>query len=115
MTTDTQAASPDDSPDLLTAEPERLPTSGESAADQAAFVMYIRAHRIFQVRAFISQIGVNSAVLVSLTEVDGGLVPFIGSASMKVYNVAPRQGFVDIRGEIDWDDDLLVRVTMFVA
>jgi hypothetical protein len=52
---------------------------------------------------------------VSLTEVDRGDAsgrPFIGAATMKVYNVAPGNGFVDVRGEIDWDDDLNIRVNI---
>ena len=34
---------------------------------------------------------------------------------MKVYNVVPREGAVDIRGEIDSDDDLNVRVSILIA
>jgi hypothetical protein len=56
-------------------------------------------------------------VMVSLTEVfpnglGGALdVPGIGAATMKVYNVASRDdGNVDVRGEVDWDVDIPIRV-----
>ena len=73
----------------------------------------IRAHRIFT-RAFNFP-GANSGsfALASLSEI-GVFGPFIGDATMKVYNVSPAQDVVHVRGEIDWDSDLDIRVTIFV-
>jgi len=53
--------------------------------------------------------------MVSLTELDSDGNPFIGDATMKVYNVAPGDGVVFIRGEIDWDEDLNIRANIFIA
>lgn len=80
----------------------------------------IRAHRIFTRRFPISGLNRHYTVFVSLTEVSqnsaGVLdIPGIGGATMKLYNVAPRYGgHVDVRGEIDWDSDLNIRVSFFV-
>ena len=57
----------------------------------------------------------NSVVMASLTELDGNGNPFMGVASMKVYNVVPSRNHVDIRGEIDWDNDLNIRATLLIA
>jgi hypothetical protein len=80
----------------------------------------IRAHRIFTRRFNIAGVHHRSTVFVTLTEVgqgsDGSLEwPFIGNATMKLYNVAPRDGGqVDVRGEIDWDSDLNIKVSFVV-
>lgn len=81
----------------------------------------IRAHRIFT-RVFPFT-GANrfSRAVASLSEIGrtsqaGGLdFPFIGDATMKVYNVSPGQDVVWVRGEIDWDSDLDILVSIFVA
>lgn len=84
------------------------------------FHRVIQAHRIFTRRFDVSGVRRNSTVFVTLTEVSlsaGGAldVPFIGDATMKLYNVAPLDGGqVDVRGEIDWDSDLNIRVSFFV-
>ena len=81
----------------------------------------IRAHRIFT-KPF-QFIGANSLsrAVASLSEIgrtshSGPLDnPFIGDATMKVYNVSPGRDVVWVRGEIDWDSDLDILVTIFVA
>ena len=77
-----------------------------------------RAHRIFTRGVEFTLPGAltpNSIVMVSLTEVDSNGNPFIGAATMKIYNVAPGFGFVNFRGEIDWDNDLDIRANIFIA
>jgi hypothetical protein len=74
------------------------------------------AHRIFDVAHELrGAITPSSVVMVSLTEVDSRGNPFIGAATMKVYNVAPGNGVVRFRVEIDWDRDLNVRANIFIA
>jgi hypothetical protein len=80
----------------------------------------IEFHRrgIFEVTFSTSLSGAitpNSVVMASVTEIDSNRSPFLGNATMKVYNVVPREGAVDIRGEIDSDDDLNVRVSILIA
>jgi hypothetical protein len=87
---------------------ETTPIQSDARKSQAS--SFILAHRIFTLRFAVPGVNRSTAVAVSLTEVSGDQ-PFIGDATMKVYNVAPRDGGeVDVRGEIDWDTDLLVRV-----
>jgi hypothetical protein len=75
-------------------------------------------HRIFTDRYTVAGVNRFSTVMVSLTEVfagsDGALDnPFIGGATMKVYNVSPHDdGTVEVRGEVDWDSDLNIRVSL---
>jgi len=57
-------------------------------------------------------IGVHKPVQASLTEVDGNRNPFVGSAAMSVYNVAPRQGGVTVRVNVDWPHDLNLRLNL---
>ena len=70
-----------------------------------------RAHRIFTKDLVFPEVNDGSSVLASLTEL-GIADPFIGDATMKVYNVAADNGVVHLRGEIDWDDDLDIRATV---
>ena len=94
----------------------------ESVTASAGFFGFIRAHRIFT-RRFTGLTGVTrgSIVCVSLTEMkrtspSGPLdLPHMGDASMKVYNVAPENGSVFVRGEVDWDSDLDIRVSFLVS
>ena len=42
-------------------------------------------------------------------------MPFVAGATMKVYNVAPQDsGVVVVRGEVDWNTDLNVRVSVII-
>ena len=76
-----------------------------------------KAHRIFN-HAVEAPVNRDSRVVASLTEValDGaGPRPHLGDATMKVYNVAPQDnGTVLVRGEVDWDDDLDIRVSLII-
>ena len=73
------------------------------------------AHRIFTRRFSVAGVAFNSAVAVSLTEVSG-IFPFVGAATMKVYNVAPNNAQeVIVRGEVDWDVDINIRASFVVG
>jgi hypothetical protein len=78
----------------------------------------VRAHRIFQTEVRVSGANRHSTAVAALTEVapdSGGDVPFVAGATMKVYNVAPQDsGVVVVRGEVDWDTDLNVRVSVII-
>ena len=77
-----------------------------------------RAHRIFNIGQEFNVPGAltpQSVVMVSLTELDSSGNPILGDATMKVYNVVPRDGVVLIRGEVDWDSDLTIRANIFIA
>jgi hypothetical protein len=81
----------------------------------------VRRHRIFNDEVPALGVRPDSLVVASLTEMTrsnpaGPLdTPWAGAASMKVYTVVPRMDRVLVRGEIDWDDDLDVRITVLVA
>jgi hypothetical protein len=95
---------------------EPLPRSGDIRPFSQAFNYTIQVHRIWQKRFGFPGMAPGNAAFVSLTEYDFNTGnPFIGVASMKVYNVAPGDGFVDVRGEIDDDNDLNIRVSIFQA
>jgi hypothetical protein len=124
MTTDSQASTTGESSvDLPAVDVEE--GGGARALDGGASLVgplfaVIRAHRIFTRRFNIAAVNRRSTVLVTLTEVVQGSsgvldIPVIGNATMKLYNVAPRDGGqVDVRGEVDWDDDLNIRVSFVV-
>jgi hypothetical protein len=74
---------------------------------------FIRVHRIFNTDVEAPGIRPNGHAVASLTEIKPPDAPFLGGASMKVYNVAPGIDRVFVRGEVDWDDDLDIRVTVW--
>jgi hypothetical protein len=86
----------------------------------SAWFAVIRAHWNFQ-----QQINIpcnhNSVVMASITEVfpnpaTGQIdLPGIGAAHMFVRSVAPQDGKVFVNGYIDWDGDLNIRISLFVA
>jgi hypothetical protein len=89
----------------------------------AHFQASIPAHRIFTTRVSAPvSIGVvpTSIVMVSLTEMGRSnptlpLHPIMGDATMKVYNVVPETNAVIVRGEVDWDTDLEIQITIAVV
>ncbi|MEV0261093.1 hypothetical protein AB0I49_07070 [Streptomyces sp. NPDC050617] len=85
------------------------------AAASGAWYAFFRAHRIFNQRINIPVVP-GSLLWVSLTEcVPGSNTPFLGSATMHTYNVVPFDGYMMLRGEIDWDDDLLIRASIYIG
>ena len=63
----------------------------------------------------------NHVVMASITELfpnpASGLLdlPGIGAAHMSIRSVAPQNGIIFVNGYIDWDRDLDVRISLFVA
>ncbi|HEX2317292.1 MAG TPA: hypothetical protein VHJ17_26325 [Thermomonospora sp.] len=55
----------------------------------------------------------STRVTASIVEVDGGNVPFIGSARLTIHNVQPYQGGVRVWVNIEWSSNLRVRVSYF--
>ncbi|MEU3958292.1 hypothetical protein AB0F42_00360 [Streptomyces buecherae] len=88
-----------------------LPAATIVSARSALF----RAHGVFTERFGNLGNDRESKVFASLTEV-GNEGPFIGAANMKVFNISPvSQGLVDIRGEVEWPEDLDVFVSFLVV
>jgi hypothetical protein len=83
-----------------------------------SFNATFRAHRTFNIGREFHVPGAltpDSVVMVSLTELDSSGNPILGDATMKVYNVVPKDEVVLIRGEVDWDTDLTIRANIFIA
>ncbi len=84
----------------------------------AIFRFINRAHRIFTFTENTPGVRPNSVVMVSLTEMrrstEAGPIdtPFLGDATMKVYNVVPGTDRVTIHGEIDWGSDLDFQISV---
>ncbi|WBO69058.1 hypothetical protein [Streptomyces camelliae] len=77
---------------------------------------YGRNHRLFNDSFTVD--GVNSAtqVIASLTEVDAQRNPINGGATLHLYDVTPHDnGTVEVRAEIDWDEDLDIRFDFLCA
>ncbi|MFF1379286.1 hypothetical protein [Streptomyces sp. NPDC058308] len=99
---------------VITVEAERAPDEAASAAASGAWWAFITAHRIFNRQINIPGTVPGNLVFASLTECAvGSNTPFLGAATMHTYNVVPGDGHVLIRGEVDWDDDLLIRVSLY--
>lgn len=101
-----------DGPDI---ETESAEVSARDVSAQAfARVATIRSHGTFVRRFLIPNMTPASTLCVSITELDGAGNPFVGSAVMRVDNVAPDNGGVTIRAEVGWSVDLTVRLNFFV-
>ncbi|QFQ97610.1 hypothetical protein F9278_16830 [Streptomyces phaeolivaceus] len=97
---------------VITVDAERAGDAVELAAS-GAWWAFFRAHRIFNLRVNIPGAVPGNLLWASLTEcTPGSNIPQLGSATTHTYNVVPQDGFVLIRGEIDWDEDLLIRVSL---
>ena len=104
-----------DTPTIAT---ERTPTVATDLGPRSAgFISHpFPAHRIFTYLFGVAGVDSKSAVAVSLTEVDGNQFPFLGEATMKVYNVIPDNAQeVVVRGEVDWDEDINIRASFVVG
>ena len=61
-------------------------------------------------------VNAGSQVAVSVCERDTNSVPFLGSARMSVANVVPRNdGSVDVRWQVDWPQQLPVRLNFIIV
>ncbi|MEE1801845.1 hypothetical protein ACIQVO_14580 [Streptomyces sp. NPDC101062] len=99
---------------VITVNASRAPDVASAAAATGAWWAFFTAHRIFNLRVNIPGAVPGNLVFASLTECAAGSnTPFLGSATMHTYNVVPGNGLVTIRGEIDWDTDLLTRVSLY--
>ena len=82
------------------------------SAEVGSGQMKIRAHRIFTTTIPMPGLTPGNNVVASLTEIDVNGNPFIADATMKIYNVAPGNGDIQVRGEVDWDEDLDIRISV---
>jgi hypothetical protein len=79
------------------------------------FSTAVRGHGLIDIQPRPGIPGLTSAsnVLAAVTEIgifNGVARPFIGSASIQVLNIAPHDGIIETRLNIDWDEDIEVRV-----
>ena len=77
-----------------------------------------RAHRIFNILQPWPGLSPFAIVTASLTQIDRGDETgraFLGAATMRMYNVSPLQDQIWLRGEVDWDDDLWIRVNLIAV
>jgi hypothetical protein len=92
------------------------PVSGETAGPPRFLASWatFRWRGIFNFTFTIPDATEKSVVAVSLTEIRfnfSEITPFMGLATLKVYNIVPRpNGQVDVRGHVDWGSDINVRI-----
>jgi hypothetical protein len=73
----------------------------------------ISASRIFTTTIEnVPGVGSDTRAVAGITEVDGNGNPFMGASGMKIYNVVSRPGRFEVRGEVDWEPAIRVRVTV---
>jgi hypothetical protein len=103
-----------DADGVITVNAKQAPESAGLVAASGAWWAFFNAHRLFNLRVNIPGAVPGNLVFVSLTEcAPGSNTPILGSATTHTYNVVPGNGYVDIRGEIDWDTNLLIRVSLY--
>ncbi|MEU2565131.1 hypothetical protein ABZ626_38275 [Streptomyces longispororuber] len=100
---------------VITITAEQISGEVGAAAATGAWWAFFSAHRIFNLRINIPVVP-GSLAWVSLSEAQpGSNTPFLGAATMHTYNVVPQDGFMMVRGEIDWDSDLLTRASIWLG
>ncbi len=62
------------------------------------------------------QVFANSQVSVTMTEVDNNGTPFLGAASMQIFNVVPLQdGTITVRYNVNWDSNLRILFNFIIV
>jgi hypothetical protein len=58
----------------------------------------------------------DSQVSVTMTEIDNNGIPFLGAATMQIYNVVPQQdGTITVKFNVDWSDSLNVQFNFIIV
>ena len=97
------------------------PVLGETAGPPRFLASWatFRWNGVFNFRFSIPGATNKSIVAVSLTEVQfnfSEIFPFLGLATLKVYNVVPRpDGVVEVRGHVDWGSDIDVKISFIYS
>ncbi|MCX4750495.1 hypothetical protein OG455_34145 [Kitasatospora sp. NBC_01287] len=95
---------------------EPLQVTPVTAAQTGTYIYDLGIHGVFKLTFTVPGVTSDSVVMVSMTELaNGSNLPFVGDATLTVHNVAPGNGTVQLRGEVDWDSDLSVRVSFLIA
>ncbi len=98
-----------------------VPDTAEAGVVRLAGLVVVRAHWNFFQPINFPGVTNNHVVMASITEVfpnpaSGQIdLPGIGLAHMHVRSVAPQNGIVFVNGYIDWETDLNVRISLFIA
>jgi hypothetical protein len=75
---------------------------------------YAHWHGGFSWRIDMPMVQPLDCVFATITETRGERgEPFLAAASMRVDNVVPHRGFVEVRGSVGWDSDIWVRVMLW--
>jgi hypothetical protein len=62
------------------------------------------------------QVFANSQVSVTMTELDNNGTPFLGAATMQIFNVVPQaDGTITVKFNVDWSDFLTVQFNFIIA
>lgn len=62
------------------------------------------------------QVFANSQVSVTMTEIDNNDIPFLGAATMQVFNVVPQDdGTITVKFNVDWPDFLRVQFNFIIV
>jgi len=72
----------------------------------------INASRIFTTEIDATGVSGRNSAVASLTEIDEFGNPFQGDATMKIYNVVPLNNRFVVRGEVDWEPAIRIRITV---
>jgi hypothetical protein len=103
-------------------EPPLKPSASEAGEPRIVDITWFQFadHEGFDRRLDLTGVGNSrSRVFVSISEIGlfgGQWKPFMGLASCEVHNVVPHDdGIVTVRGQIGWERDINVRLSVLVA
>ncbi|MFF9644058.1 hypothetical protein [Kitasatospora aureofaciens] len=87
---------------------------GNVGAVWRAWWTWTPAHGIFNLRLPWNVIGINSTVVITASEIDSNGNRFVGAAAFQVSSIAPGNGEVTFKINIDWGSSLPMRTDVLV-
>ncbi|MER6302966.1 hypothetical protein ABT247_25895 [Kitasatospora sp. NPDC001539] len=72
------------------------------------------AHGIFNLQIHWNVIGIDSTVVITASEIDSNGNRFVGAAALQVSSIAPGNGVVTFKINIDWGSSLPMRTDVLV-
>ncbi|MFE3226069.1 hypothetical protein [Nocardia sp. NPDC059228] len=72
----------------------------------------VTGHKLFEKMIKVPGINRFNSVFASITEIDTQGVPGMGLATLAINQVVPIDNAVIVRGFIEWDSDLMVRISV---
>ncbi|MFJ9694778.1 hypothetical protein [Kitasatospora sp. NPDC101183] len=87
---------------------------GNVGAVWRAWWTWTPSHGVFNLQLPWNVIGIDSTVVITASEIDGNGHRFVGAAPFQVSSIAPANGIVTFKINIDWGSSIPMRTDVLV-